>query len=112
MFDYCVMNIRKEVQIEGIIYRFSLLDKIQKNNTKSYQQKNNKFFQCAVTVPLNYEEIKEGPQRITKVKTFTNKCYWKGINCPSEKGDWKKIEKNKVKVAFNVLFAKKEKIYS
>ena len=31
-----------------------------------------KYFQYAVTVALNYEEIKEGPQRITKIKPLIN----------------------------------------
>ena len=34
-----------------------------------------------------------------------------GINFPSEKDDWKKIEKNNVTIAFNGLYAEKEKIY-
>ena len=50
---------------------------------------------------------KKYPQRITKIKPFN----WKGINFPSEKDDWKKLEKNNVTIAFNVLYAKKEKIY-
>ena len=32
-------------------------------------------------------------------------------NFLSEKDDWKRIEKNKVKTALNVLYAKKEKMY-
>ena len=36
-------------------------------------EKDNKSFQYAVTVTLNYEEIKKDPQRITKVKPFINK---------------------------------------
>ena len=31
--------------------------------------------------------------RITKIKPFTNKYNWEGINVPSEKDDWKKIQK-------------------
>ena len=33
-------------------------------------------------------------------------------NFLSEKDDWKRIEKNKVTTALNVLYAKKEKIYA
>ena len=32
------------------------------------------------------------------------------MNFPSEKGDWKKFEKNNVTIALNVLYVKKEKI--
>ena len=42
-------------------------------------------------VRLNYEEIGKNAERIAKIKLFISKCNWKGINCPSEKDDWKKI---------------------
>ena len=58
---------------------------------------------------LNHEEIKKDWQRITKIKPFINKYNWKGINFPSEKDDWKKIKKNNVTIALNVLYAKKKK---
>ena len=58
---------------------------------------------------MNYEEIKKHSQRITKIKPFINKHKWQGINFPSEKNDWKKIDKNNVTIALNVLYAKKEK---
>ena len=50
-------------------------------------------------------------QRITKIKPFINKYNWEGINFPTEKDDWKKIEKNNVTIALNILYTKKEKIY-
>ena len=64
-------------------------------------KKDNKCFQYAVTVMLNHEEIKKDP----------NKYNWEGIHYPSEKDDWKKFEENNLKVAFNVLYAKREKLY-
>ena len=73
--------------------------------------KKDKCFQYSVTVALNYEEIKKDPRRITNIKPFTNKYNWKGINYPSERDEWKKIEKNNVTISINVLYAKKEKIY-
>ena len=33
---------------------------------------------------------------MTKIKPFISKYEWEGINFPSEKDDWKKIEKNNV----------------
>ena len=39
---------------------------------------------------------KKNAQIITKIKHFINKCNWEGIYYPSEKGDWKKFEKNNV----------------
>ena len=46
---------------------------------------------------------------MTKIKPSTNKYKLGGIQRKSEKGDWKKIEKNNVTTALNVLYAKKEK---
>ena len=40
-----------------------------------------------------------------------NKYKWEGIDFPSKKDEWKKIEKNNVTIGLNVLYAKKEKIY-
>ena len=71
-------------------------------------------FQYAVAVALNYEEIKEDPQRRAKMKPFINKYDWEGISYPSEKDDQKKnlrknFGKNNVTIPLNVLHAKKKK---
>ena len=58
---------------------------------------------------LIHEEIQKDPQRTTKIEPFIDKYNWQGINYPSEKDDWKKIEKNILTIALNVLYAKKEK---
>ena len=85
--------------------------KCKKAPINPINKKVNKCFQRAVTVALNHEVIKKDPQRITEIKAFTNKYNWEGINFPSEKDDWKKIEKTNVTMALNVLYAKKVKIY-
>ena len=61
-------------------------------------KKDNKCFQYAVTVALNHVEIKKDQQRITRIKSFLNKYNWERINCPSEKDDWKKFEKNNLPI--------------
>ena len=72
-------------------------------------KKDHKCFQYAVTsVALNHEEIGKNPERITKIKPLLCKYNWKGINFPSEKNDWKKIEKNNTTIALNILCPKKE----
>ena len=43
-------------------------------------KKDNKCFQYAVTVVLNYAEIKKDPQRIIKIKPFMSKYNWEGRN--------------------------------
>ena len=46
---------------------------------------------------------------MTKAIPFISKYNWEGIKYSSEKDYWEKREKNNVKIAFNVLYAKKEK---
>ena len=75
-------------------------------------KKDNRCFQYTVTVALNHEEIKNDLQRITKIKHFINICKLRGINFLSEKHDGKKVEKIDLTIPLNVLYAKKEKIYS
>ena len=72
--------------------------KNEKATINPSNKKDSKCFQYAVTVALNYEEIKKDPQRIAK--TFS-----------SEKDDQEKSEKNIVTIALNVFYAKKETIY-
>ena len=47
---------------------------------------------------MNCEEIGKHSEIITTIKPFTNKYYWEGINSPSKQDDWKKIEKNNLKL--------------
>ena len=50
-------------------------------NTKKQQyilsvKRDNEYFQYAVTVALNYEEVENDSQRIRKIKPFINKYNW------------------------------------
>ena len=47
-----------------------------------------------------------------KIKLFINQYNLKGIKFPSEKDNWKKIERNNTTIALTVLYPKNEKIYS
>ena len=44
-----------------------------------------------------------------EIKIFVNEYDWEGINFPSEKNDWKKVQKNNVSIAIIDFYAKKEK---
>ena len=67
-----------------------------KNKKVTINPKNSddKCFQYAVTVILNYEKIKNDPQRISKIKPFIDQYNWKDIDFPSHSKDWKKSESN------------------
>ena len=83
----------------------------KKTTINPINKKDNKCFQYAATVALNHREIKKDLQRITKMKPFINKYNCEGINFPSEEDDCKKFEKNSLKIAVNVLYAKNKKVY-
>ena len=55
------------------------------------------------------KKSKKDLQKTAKIKTFINKCIWEGINPSSEKGDWKKIEKNKNNFLSMFCMLKKKK---
>ena len=58
---------------------------------------------------LNHEKVRKDLQRI-KIEHFLDKYNWEGINYPSEKDGWKKIEKNNLMIALNVMYAKIRKL--
>ena len=63
--------------------------KRKKATINPINKKDSQCFQCAVTVALNQKKMGKNPETITKIKAFTNKYKWEGINFPSEKDDWK-----------------------
>ena len=76
-----------------------------KNKKATINPKNNddKCFQYALTVALNYEQIKNHPERITKIKYFIDQYNSKEISFPSHKKDWKKFESNNKSISLNIL---------
>ena len=69
-------------------------------------QKNtdNKCFQYAATLALNFNNINRDPQRISKMRPFINNYNWKDTNFPATKKDWNKFEINNKNVALNILY--------
>ena len=67
------------------------------------------MFYYAATVTLNREEIKKGPQRISKIKPFINKYNWNGIKYLTKINDWKTFEKNNLTITLNILYIKQKK---
>ena len=65
-----------------------------KNKKATINPKNNddKCFQHALTVAINYQSIKNNPEMISKIKSFADQYNWKERNFPLHKKDWKKFE--------------------
>ena len=83
----------------------------KKRATINPKNEDDKCFQYAVMVALNYGQIKLHPERVSKIKPFINKYNWKGINYPSKIDDWKTFEKNSPTIAL-IFFILNKKQYT
>ena len=74
-----------------------------KDKKCTINQKNteNKCFQYATTLALNFINIDKHHQRISKIKPFIDNYNWNDINFPA---DWNKFEVNNKNVALNILY--------
>ena len=79
--------------------------KNKKATINPHNKVDDKCFQYATTIALNYDKIEKNHQRISKVKPFINQYDWSEINFPSSVNDWKKFELNNKSIALNVLYA-------
>ena len=59
-----------------------------KNATINPKNTDGNCFQYALTVTLNYEQIKKDCQRISKINPFIDQYNWKEIDFPSHKKDF------------------------
>ena len=77
-----------------------------KDKKCTINQKNidNKCFQYATTLALNFNNIDKHPQRISKIKPFIDNYNWNDNNFPTAKKDWNKFELNNKDVALNILY--------
>ena len=63
-----------------------MITKKEKSNNKSKNDQD-RCFQHAATIALDYEKIGKKSKNITKFYLFINKYSWYGINFASEKDD-------------------------
>ena len=77
-----------------------------KDKKCTINQKNtdNKCFQYATTLALNHDKINRDPQRISKIKPFSDNYNWNDINFPAATKDSNKFEVNNKNVALNILY--------
>ena len=53
---------------------------------------------------MNYQNINQNPERISKLRPFINNYNWKGINFPAGHKDYSAFEKNNSDIALNILY--------
>ena len=78
-----------------------------KKCTSNPQNKDNKCFQYSIIIALYNKEIKNNPERISKIKPFINNLNWKNINFPPEEQDYKTFEMNNKSIALKIFQANK-----
>ena len=66
--------------------------KNKKATINPQNKKDDKCFQYAVTVALNHEQIKDHPERISKIKLFIDQYNWNEIDFPLHGKDWKNFK--------------------
>ena len=74
-----------------------------KDKKSTINPKNNdyKCFQYAATLALNFGNINNHPEKISKIRPFIDQYNWKDIDFPPTNKDWEKFELNN-KVALNI----------
>ena len=78
-----------------------------KNKKAAINPKNkndDKCMQYAISAALNYKQIGDHPERISKIKPFIKNYDWKGINFSSHKKDRNIFLKNNNSIALNILY--------
>ena len=78
-----------------------------KNKKATINPKNddNNYFQYALTVAFNYQNIEKNPQRISSIYKIVDQYDWKERHFPPHKDNWKKFESNNKSIVLNILFA-------
>ena len=110
---------RSDFEFDGVNFLYYDFNKISLNRGGSYidspkwlkdkkstinpKNSNHKYFQYAVTLALNLDNIDNHPERISKIKPFIDKYNCKDIDFPSTSKDWRKLELNN-EIALNILY--------
>ena len=81
-----------------------------KKCTINPQNIRNKCFQYSIIISLYNKEIKNNPERISKIEPFINNFNWENINFPPEEQDYKTFEMNNKSIVLNILQANEQKI--
>ena len=64
----------------------------------------NKCFQYVIIAALNYQNINHNPERISKLKPFTENYNWDSIDFPGGHKDSSAFEKNNNDIPINILY--------
>ena len=101
--DFFYYNFNKTSIYRGGSYIDSPKWLKDKKSTINPKNNDHKYFQYAATLALNFYNINNHPEKISKIRPFIDQYNWKDIDFPPTNKDWKKFELNS-KVALNILY--------
>ena len=81
-----------------------------KKCTINPQNKDNKCLKYSLRISLYNKEIKNNPERISKIKPFINNLNWENNNFLPEEQDYRTFEMNNKSNAVNILEVNEQKI--
>ena len=102
--DALYYNLNKISLSRGESYIDSLEWLKNKKATINPKTDDDECFQYGLSVALNYQNIKNNLERISKIKPFIDQYNWKDISFPSHKKDWRKFESNNKSIALDILY--------
>ena len=91
--DVLYYNLNKVSLSRGGSYIDSLKWLKNKKATINPKNKDDKCFQYALTVALNYEKIKKDPERTSKIKPFIDQYNWNKFSRDRFSIAWSRLEK-------------------
>ena len=97
-------NVNKISLSRGGSYIDSLKWLKKEKATRNPKTNDDKCFQYALTVALNYQNIKNNPKRISNIKPFIDQYHWKEMDFPSHSKDWKTFESNNKSIVLNIFY--------
>ena len=89
---------------------FAVKSKLELNSSEWLRSKKESITnENALNDSLDYQRIKKGPQKISKLEPNINQYNLKDTEFPSDKEDWKMFEQNNKEIALNILFVRHNK---
>ena len=82
---------------------------IEKEETVNLKTDDDKYFQYAITISFNHEEIKKIPKELVKLLPFVNRLHYNSLNYTPVKYDWKIYDKI-TSMLFLIFYIKKIEI--
>ena len=93
LISFIIFAIKNPLELRSSGWLQGKKDAINNNNNNNNNKNNNNNLQNALNDALNYQAIKNNPQRISKLKPYIYEYNWEGINFPAGAKEWQKFEK-------------------